>query len=145
MISDATNVRVEFNSTVYGEDEDAGMVTFTLIRIDESERPVSVLFSTANGSAQGNYQAGQTSQTWHNNISFFAAPFDFTSIMDMLVTFQPSETQREVQVMIENDNVYEDNEDFLGLLTLPGGSEGVALGSASTATATIFNDDGKPL
>ncbi len=59
------------------------------------------------------------------------------------MTFQPSETQREIQVMIEDDNILEDNENFLGLLTLPDGSEGVALGSASTATATIIDNDGK--
>ncbi len=63
----------------------------------------------------------------------------------MTVTFQPSETQREIQVPIEDDDVLENTENFTGLLSLPTGSEGVALGSATTATATILDDDGKVL
>ncbi len=59
----------------------------------------------------------------------------------MTVAFQPSETQHEVQVMIEDDNILETNEDFLGLLSLPDGSEGVALES-SMVTATILDNDG---
>ena len=53
-ISDTTDVRVEFNPITYSENENAGMITFTIVKLDQSERPVSVLFNTAVGSAQGN-------------------------------------------------------------------------------------------
>ncbi len=53
MIADSTNERVQFNSTTYSENENAGMVTFTVVKIDESERPVSVVFGTTADRAQG--------------------------------------------------------------------------------------------
>ena len=43
---------------------------------------------------------------------------------------------------ITDDNINEEDEQFSGELTLPAGSEGVRLG-ASTAVATIIDDDGK--
>ena len=70
------------------------------------------------------------------------APADFVSITDMVVTFEPSETQREVQVAVVDDSIEESDEDFMGVLSLIDGSRGVALGSVATATATILNDDG---
>ena len=73
----------------------------------------------------------------------YIVPTDFTAIVDRTVTFQPSETQRQVQVVIEDDDILENTEDFTGLLSLPASSDGVALGSATTATATIIDNDGK--
>lgn len=72
-----------------------------------------------------------------------SAPSDFTAQADTTVTLQPAETQQEVRVVIRDDNILEDSEEFTGLLSLPSGSAGVVLGTATTATATILDDDSK--
>ena len=57
------------------------------------------------------------------------------------MVFAPFETQRTVEVQINNDQLLEGNEDFVGTLSLPAGSRGTVLG-LSTATANIIDDDG---
>ncbi len=52
-IRDTTDVRVEFNPTTYSENENAGAIAFTIVKLDASQRLVSVLFSTASGTAEG--------------------------------------------------------------------------------------------
>ena len=74
-----------------------------------------------------------------------SATADFTAIADRTVTFRPSELSQQVQVMIIDDNILENPEEFMGLLSLPVDSEGVALGSANMATATILDDDSKAI
>ena len=56
------------------------------------------------------------------------------------MTFAPSVNSQIVMVPIIDDNRYELNEDFTGVLTLPSGSSGVRLGAA-TATVTITDTD----
>lgn len=58
-----------------------------------------------------------------------------------MVTFSPSETEQQVQVVLTDDSVFECDEIFQGVLSLVTGSEGVAIGPADTATATIEDDD----
>ena len=52
-ITDATNVRVQFSPNTHMENEDIGSIPFTIVKLDQSERPVSVNFNTAPGSAFG--------------------------------------------------------------------------------------------
>lgn len=53
LISDATEVTIEFSSDSYSVIENAGVVSFILLKTLTSERPVSVIFNTRDGSAQG--------------------------------------------------------------------------------------------
>ena len=73
---------------------------------------------------------------------FFPAPRDYSSVTDLIVTFQPSERQRMIEIVIVNDALAEDDETFALSLSLPEGSDGAALGSTIIAIATIIDDDG---
>ena len=66
---------------------------------------------------------------------------DFTSRQDFPVTFIGGQTEQLVGVSIINDEIYENDEEFRGQLTLSDGSIGVVIG-LGTATATIIDDDG---
>ncbi len=52
-ITDTTNVRVEFNPTTYSENENGGSFFFNIVKLDQSDRAVSVVFNTAAVSALG--------------------------------------------------------------------------------------------
>ena len=58
-----------------------------------------------------------------------------------MVTFDPSDETQVVQVMVNTDNIAETVEVFLGRLSLPDGSSGVAI-SDGNATATIIDING---
>ena len=70
-----------------------------------------------------------------------AAPDDYTAVLNQTVTFGPSDETQIVQVMVNNDNIAEAVEMFLGRLSLPSGSSGVAI-SGGDATATITDING---
>ena len=53
-----------------------------------------------------------------------------------MVTFDPSDDTQIVQVMVNSDNIAEAVEMFLGRLSLPSDSSGVAISGGDT-TATI--------
>ena len=55
--------------------------------------------------------------------------------------FGPSDETQIVQVMVNNDSIAEAVEVFLGSLSLPSGSSGVAI-SDGDATATITDTNG---
>ena len=59
------------------------------------------------------------------------------------MTFAAGETEQLVEVMIIDDQNYEGEEQFQGILELQSGSSGVVLGTQTTADATIQDDDGK--
>ena len=59
-----------------------------------------------------------------------------------MVMFGPSDETQIVQVMVNNDSIAEEVEMFLGRLSLPSGSSGVAI-SVGDATANITDSDGK--
>ncbi|MBL8406745.1 MAG: M10 family metallopeptidase C-terminal domain-containing protein [Candidatus Accumulibacter sp.] len=63
---------------------------------------------------------------------------DFTGATSGVVTFQPGETTKTVQVLIVGDTVVESDENFT--LSLGNPSSGLVLGTTS-ATGTIRNDD----
>ena len=79
-----------------------------------------------------------------NNISIIphAASEDFVPRENLAVTFAAGESERFVEVMIINDNVYETQECFMAVLELPTGSTGVQLGQQSQANVVLFDDDG---
>ena len=71
-----------------------------------------------------------------------AAPDDYVAVLNQTVTFGPSDETQVVQVMVNNDSIAEAVEMFLGRLSLPSGSSGVAI-SGGDATATITEISGK--
>ena len=72
---------------------------------------------------------------------FFVASSDYGDMPRLRVTFEPDRNENAGIVSIRNDDIYEGNETFLGILSLPSGSERVALGE-SIAIVTILDDDG---
>ena len=58
-----------------------------------------------------------------------------------MVTFGPSDETQVVQVMVNSDTTAEEIETFLGRLSLPLGSSGVAI-SGGDATAIITDTNG---
>ncbi len=68
---------------------------------------------------------------------------DFVAIPDLtVVTFAPSETVQGVNVVIIDDQIFEDDEQFRGVLSLDPSSVRVGLGANDVASATIADDDG---
>jgi chitinase len=96
-----------------------GTVTFTVKLSAASSTPVTVTYSTQNGTA--------------------TAGSDYTAATGT-VTFAPGETTKSIVVAISGDAVVEADETFNLLLS---GPSGATLGTA-TATATIVNDDVAP-
>jgi chitinase len=94
-------------------------VTFTIKLSAASSTPVTVTYSTQDGTA--------------------TAGSDYTAVSGT-VTFAPGETTKSVVVTILGDTVVEPDETFNLLLSNPGGA---TLGTG-TATATIVNDDVAP-
>ena len=70
-------------------------------------------------------------------------PADFTGQTNTMVTFAPNETVQIVNVSVVNDNTLESTEMFTAMLTAAPGS--MVMIGAATATATITDDDSKPL
>ncbi len=79
---------------------------------------------------------------WLNEFSLTIAPADFTARQNFPVVFSGNQNTRSVEVFLQNDVLFEDDETFEGRLSLPSGSVGVVLGLDS-ATATIVDDDGE--
>ena len=76
--------------------------------------------------------------------NLYIAPGDYVARPDIQVVFAAGETEQFVEVAIEDDNVLENSEAFMAVLSLPVGSTGVVLDSTSSqATAIIEDDDGK--
>lgn len=67
---------------------------------------------------------------------------DYTAVSDIDVTFDPNETVQTVFVTILNDEILENDENFAGRLSLPGGATGIMIGQ-SVSTATIQDEDGE--
>ena len=68
----------------------------------------------------------------------------YVARIDVQVVFTAGETEQFVEVAIEDDNVLENSETFMAVLSLPVGSTGVVLDSTSSqATAIIEDDNGK--
>lgn len=73
---------------------------------------------------------------------YVLASVDFTPRISVPVTFQAGDSEEFVEVLILNDDVFEGDEQFEGILELQPGSSGAVLGQQTVATATIQDDDG---
>ena len=78
------------------------------------------------------------------NIYDSTATEDYVARTDFSVIFSAGDTEQSVEVMLADDTVVEETEEFQATLSLPVGSSGVVLGSATVATATIEDDDSTP-
>ena len=110
---------IEFSAPTYAIGENGGSATITVTRSGGSAGEVTVNYATSDGSAT----AGQ----------------DYTSASGTL-TFASGEASKEFTVPIIDDATPEPQETVTLTLSNPGG--GAALGTRSTATLTIIDDQG---
>ena len=73
---------------------------------------------------------------------YFSASDDFIARINLPVTFGAGESEAFVEVGLIDDNLYETQECFTAVLSLPAGSTDVQIGQQSLAKAIIFDDDG---
>ncbi len=90
---------------------------FTVTKTGQSSQAVSVNYSTASGTA--------------------TAPGDYTAIQNGVITFNPGDTTKQIQVLVNGDYNREPNETFFVDLSGPVG----ATISDAQGAATIVNDD----
>lgn len=107
-----------FNPDTLSVDEDAGVASLTVTRTDGSVGAVSVNYSTIAGTAD--------------------AGVDF-NIASGTLSFADGETSKTLNIPIVNDTAIEANETFSVILSNPSG--GATLGTASSATVTIIDDE----
>ena len=115
---DTGSSTIQFSSAAYSVNEGAGSVALTVVRSGGIQFAASVNYSTANGTA--------------------VAGSDYTAASGSL-NFAPGETQKTITIGINEDSLVEGDENFT--VTLSGPSSGAALGSPSTATVTIVDND----
>lgn len=116
---DSQTSTIQFNTDNYSVNENGNAVTLMVFRSGGTGLTASVNYATSNGSA--------------------IAGSDYTATSGTL-TFNPGETQKTITVAISDDALVEGNETFAVNLTGP--SAGAALGSPSTSTVTIVDNDG---
>lgn len=107
---------ISFSSSSYQVAQDGGSATIEVRRTGEIISPVTVHYSTTNGTA--------------------ASGSDYTALSQDL-EFRVGETSRTFDVPVVNDASAETDETVLLTLSSPGG--GAVLGSPSTATLTILD------
>lgn len=91
---------------------------FTVTLDHASSKTVTVYYSTVEGSAGSN---------------------DYTAVSNQLLTFQPNETSKTINISVTADDIEEGDEQFSVVLSTPTN----ASVAKSTAVATIRNDDTK--
>lgn len=120
---DSATVTIANASVTEGNSGTTNMV-FTLTLSAAVDAPVTVTLNTADGTAT-------------------IAGNDYEAITGGTVTFAPGETTKTFNVTVNGDTTVETNETFtLALSDLQAGGRNVTLGTASSATGTITNDDG---
>lgn len=113
---------VQFSAANYTAIEGAGVARLTITKMGTTNETVTAYYKTRDGTAY--------------------APSDYTFTGDDLtasVTFEPSETSKEIQIPIKNDGFREPDETFEVYFTVILG--GANQGTPGTATMTIQDDD----
>jgi hypothetical protein len=119
---------VQFSSATYSASESAGTVTLTVTRTGGSAGAISVNYATANGTATGGASCG--------------GAVDYVIANGTLNWADGETTAKTFNVVICNEATFEPDETFTATLSGPTG--GATIGSPSTATVTITNDDPPP-
>jgi CSLREA domain-containing protein len=109
-----------FDSATYNVNENGGSATITITRTGSSAGTATVLFSTSNGTASTS---------------------DYTPV-STTVTFNNGEISKTVNILISDDTLNETNETVNLTLSNAGGTG--QLGSPSSATLTIVDNDSQP-
>ncbi|MGG6293067.1 beta strand repeat-containing protein [Leptolyngbya sp. AN02str] len=116
-----------FTSATYsapeGNSDTPNTVIATIARSGGSDGTVTVVVTRAGGTA--------------------TPGSDFTDGFPITVTFAPGETQKQIEIPIVGDTVFEPDETLELVLSNPTG--GATLGNQSTTTFTIVNDDVAPI
>jgi CSLREA domain-containing protein len=118
ILNDDVAGSLQFSSTNFSVNENAGQATITITRTSGIGSGVSVIYATQNGTAT----AGQ----------------DYTATSGSL-TFEANETSKTFTIPIINDTIVEPNETVSLALFNP--TAGGTLGTPNTATLTIVDDD----
>lgn len=116
---DSGTSTIQFSAASYPVNENAGSVALTVVRSGGVQLAASANYSTANGTA--------------------LAGSDYTGDSGS-VSFGPGETQKTIVVTINDDSFVEGDENFGVNLSNP--SPGAALGTPSSASVTISDNDG---
>ncbi|MCY7348642.1 MAG: FxLYD domain-containing protein, partial [Pyrinomonadaceae bacterium] len=120
----AQNGTLQFNPATYSVGEAGGTVVLTVTRTGGTDGAVSASYSLANGTAMG----GATC----------AANVDFINTGGT-ISFINGQASQTFTVAICNDTVLESSEAFTASIAAPTG--GATIGSPSTATVTIIDDE----
>jgi hypothetical protein len=128
ILDDDSAGTVQFSSSNYSVMENGGSVSLTVIlnRTGNTNAPVRVNYRTVGGSATESRQNGCEQGA------------DFVRTSGTL-TFAPGSAVATLSVPVCNDTIVEPPESFLVILT---DAENASLGSPSSATVTIQDDDG---
>jgi RHS repeat-associated protein len=132
---EATPTTPDAQTRVSGTAPQVGTLAFsaTEFQVNEDGTPVTAVTVTRTNGSSGTASA---TVTLANNTA--TAPSDYNST-PIAVNFADSETTKTVIIPIENDLLFEGNETVT--LTLSNPTQGAAIGTQSTATLTIVNDD----
>ena len=120
MIADNELFSLSINDVTQAEGNGPNTMTFAVTLSGAADQPVTVNYSTANGSA--------------------TAPSDFTAVTGELLTFSPGETTRFITITINGDTVAEADESFS--VNLFNASN--AMIADGSATGLLLNDDAGP-
>ena len=116
---DAVPGTLQFDPTTVSAGEGAGTATFTVTRTGGSDGAVSVDYAVTGGTAAG-------------------SGTDYT-LANGTLSFGNGETTKTITVAIVNDSLYEPNETVV--VTLSNATGGASIGTNSSATLTINDDD----
>ncbi|NCF65124.1 MAG: hypothetical protein GWP61_04065 [Chloroflexi bacterium] len=119
IVDDDTPPEIAFGSATYSIAENVGLATITVTLSRSYSQNVTVSLATTGGTA--------------------TAGIDYTAIPPTTLTFNPYQISQQINVSITNDTLKEVDETVL--LTLSNPSANASLGTPSTATLTIFDNE----
>ena len=116
--------------------ESSGEVTFRVLKSGSAAVQLSVLFTTEDFEAMGKmittmYQ----SQPW---LTYNAALLDYIPTTQ-LITFEPSEAEKLITIVLVNDGTFEGKETFVAKLTAV--SSNVQTGANADSVVTIVDEE----
>ena len=120
-ITDDDTATLAFSAPTYTIAEDAGTLTVPVTLSTAAAADVSFTVSTGNGTA--------------------TEPDDYTAVTAQPLTIMASQTSVDLILEIADDTLVEGTEEFTVTLSLTSPPAGVSLGSQSTATVRITDDD----
>ena len=113
---------IQFDPATYNVDENAGSVTITATRTNDAVDPVTVDYTTNDGTAKDGTNYVATSGT---------------------LTFNQGELSKTFDVSVTDDGLYGPDTQFTATLSNPTGD--ATIGTADTATVTVNNVDPAPV